>query len=295
MKFIKITLLSLLFAHTLSHAAPIAPDFPDNAVAAQLRYQPTPPPKITQKVDKIVAYFDEDGDLVEKPVPRGYYRVHLGNAANSRAVVQDFYSDTKTKQTDIFSVPKADLKKFQTPKVFEKIAFSYQPNGNLLAIYKFNKNENENAVYKFNKLIVSVKKGKNQSWVFDDKSTLIFHHINKKNQHTGYYYDNGRLFATRIFTINPKDFSQSKSITTLFHDNGQKMMVYNPDIDDIPDADINARIWDDKGKSLLNASEEERKHWGSLVALKTELMLLIDDARLKHKSIVEYPENESSK
>lgn len=284
MKSIKLALFSLLFAHTLSHATPIAPDFPDNAFAAQLRYQPTPPPKITQKVDKIVAYFNEDGDLVEKPVPRGYYRVHLGNTANGRVVVQDFYSDTKVKQTGIFSVPKADLKNFTTPKVFEKIHFLYQPNGNLAAIHK----SHENAVYKFNKLMFSVKKGENQSWVFDGKSTLMFHHINKKNQHTGYYYDDGRLFATKIFTINPKDFSQSESVTTLFHDNGQKMMVHHPDADMV-------QLWDDKGRSLLNASKEEKKQfWSSFLVPKIGLMWLID-AQFKHKNTIEYPENESNK
>lgn len=287
MRPIKITLFALLFAHSLSHAAPIAPDFPDNAFAAQLRYQPTPPPKITQKVDKIVAYFDEDGDLVEKPVPRGYYRVHLGNTANGRAVVQDFYSDTKTKQTGIFSVSKADLKNFTTPKVFEKIHFLYQPNGNLAAIHK--SHENESVAYKYNKLLWSVKRRKNQFWIFDDKSTLILHHINKKNQYIGNYYDNGRLFATKIFTINFKDFSQSKSVTTLFHDNGQKMMVHHPD------ADIKLQIWDDKGKSLLNASEEEKKQfWSSLIELKIRLMWLID-TQFTHKNTIEYPENESSK
>lgn len=284
MKSIKLALFSLLFAHTLSHATPIAPDFPDNAFAAQLRYQPTPPPKITQKVDKIVAYFNEDGDLVEKPVPRGYYRVHLGNAANGRVVVQDFYSDTKTKQTGIFSVPKADLKNIQTPKVFEKIHFLYQPNGNLAAIHK----SHENAVYKYNKLLLSVKREKNQSWAFDDKSTLMLHHINKKNQLIAYYYNDGRLFATRIFTINHKDFSQSKSVTTFFHDNGQKMMVHNPDTDMV-------QIWDDKGRSLLNASKEEKKQfWSSFLVPKIGLMWLIE-AQFKHKNTVEYPENESSK
>ena len=55
--------------------------------------------------ENIIAYYDADGDVAERPMKGGYYRVLLGRTAEGRAVVQDFYQDSRTKQINPGIIP----------------------------------------------------------------------------------------------------------------------------------------------------------------------------------------------
>ena len=81
--------------------------------------------------ENIIAYYDADGDAAERPMKGGYYRVLLGRTAEGRAVVQDFYQDSRTKQINPVVIGKdSELKHFSSD-VIEGLVVWYTPEGRL--------------------------------------------------------------------------------------------------------------------------------------------------------------------
>ena len=81
--------------------------------------------------ENIIAYYDADGDVAERPMKGGYYRVLLGRTAEGRAVVQDFYQDSRTKQINPVVIGKdSELKNFSSD-VIEGLVVWYTPEGRL--------------------------------------------------------------------------------------------------------------------------------------------------------------------
>ncbi|GEM_PF-355735 len=81
--------------------------------------------------ENIIAYYDADGDAAERPMKGGYYRVLLGRTAEGRAVVQDFYQDSRTKQINPVVISKdSELKNFSSD-VIEGLVVWYTPEGRL--------------------------------------------------------------------------------------------------------------------------------------------------------------------
>ena len=81
--------------------------------------------------ENIIAYYDADGDAAERPMKGGYYRVLLGRTAEGRAVVQDFYQDSRTKQINPVVIGKdSELKNFSSD-VIEGLVVWYTPEGRL--------------------------------------------------------------------------------------------------------------------------------------------------------------------
>ena len=81
--------------------------------------------------ENIIAYYDADGDVAERPMKGGYYRVLLGRTAEGRAVVQDFYQDSRTKQINPVVIGKdSELKNFSSD-VIEGLVVWYTPDGRL--------------------------------------------------------------------------------------------------------------------------------------------------------------------
>ena len=73
--------------------------FADKAVArAHIDYTPG---------DEQTWYFDHDGNPTETASPGGYYRKALGQTADGRRVVQDYYQDSGKPQTTLF-IQRAD-------------------------------------------------------------------------------------------------------------------------------------------------------------------------------------------
>lgn len=81
--------------------------------------------------ENIIAYYDADGDPAERPMPGGYYRILLGRTADGKAVVQDFYQDSRTKQINPVVIGKdSELKNFSS-EVIEGLVVWYTPEGRL--------------------------------------------------------------------------------------------------------------------------------------------------------------------
>ena len=81
--------------------------------------------------ENIIAYYDADGDAAERPMKGGYYRALLGRTAEGRAVVQDFYQDSRTKQINPVVIGKdSELKNFSSD-VIEGLVVWYTPEGRL--------------------------------------------------------------------------------------------------------------------------------------------------------------------
>lgn len=60
--------------------------------------------KITRPQETVITYFNSDWEATDKPVRDGYFRKLYGTTADKHYIAQDFYQDTKTKQTDPFEI-----------------------------------------------------------------------------------------------------------------------------------------------------------------------------------------------
>lgn len=85
--------------------------------------------KIKHPAARTIAYFDADGQLTPKATAGGYYRKLLGHTAEGYAVVQDFYQDSQTKQTNAIIIPdEANIDSFNVI-VTEGRTIWYTPKG----------------------------------------------------------------------------------------------------------------------------------------------------------------------
>lgn len=60
---------------------------------------------VVERKEEIIAHYDADGNLTAEAVKGGFYRVFHGRDKQGRAVVQDFYQDSRTKQIDPSVIP----------------------------------------------------------------------------------------------------------------------------------------------------------------------------------------------
>lgn len=107
--------------------------------------------QIVEPINKIVAYFDKDGELTKKTNEAYYYRIHLGNAKNGDVVVQDFYADTKTKQNSIILIDKVDLLKFnQLTSIRNPFTHSVSKKGELISLKLYKNGFPQTQVFRSN-------------------------------------------------------------------------------------------------------------------------------------------------
>ncbi|EGY52757.1 hypothetical protein [Neisseria shayeganii] len=123
-------LASALLSVVLGACATTAPDgnVPANtaALSAAADYAGK---QLRQSEQKIIAYYNADGELAQQPMRGGYYRMLLGRNADGKAVVQDFYQDSQTKQINAVVVPDdKDLQNFDVA-VTEGRTIWYTPEG----------------------------------------------------------------------------------------------------------------------------------------------------------------------
>ena len=79
---------------------------------------------------RTLAYYAADGKEAPQASAGGFYRMLLGRTADGKAVAQDFYQDSKTKQTDPFVIADdKDLKNFDALSVEDGRMIWYTPEG----------------------------------------------------------------------------------------------------------------------------------------------------------------------
>lgn len=91
--------------------------------------------------EKIVTYFNAQGQAVSSQAQGGFYR-QLINKRGSEYIVQDFYSDNSKKRTDPYTLSRSQLMDFRA-----------HPANGTLTTYAYNGNLMQQQVYQNNRLI----------------------------------------------------------------------------------------------------------------------------------------------
>lgn len=157
-----------------------------------------------KKNPEILAYFDEDGVMVEQGVSKGFYRQLLGRNKAKQAVVQDFYFDNKSPQTNPMIIPNdADLRNFDSAVAQGRVIW-YSPQGKMTHFLDYEGGLVQRGGY------------------YDERGVLALetHGDNSKDPNAEIklrgFYENGKL----LFENTQKnDFSES----IFYYESGQKM------------------------------------------------------------------------
>ena len=96
----KLLITALLAAAFAAQAAPQASTATIPTAAAEVaRQSEADTANLVAKAEtRTLAYYDAEGNEAPQASAGGYYRMLLGRTAEGKAVVQDFYQDSKTKQ-----------------------------------------------------------------------------------------------------------------------------------------------------------------------------------------------------
>ncbi|MCG7656926.1 hypothetical protein [Wielerella bovis] len=172
-------ILAIALSTTLAiQAAPVAQKYAPMAAEQMAQRSQTETAKLVSKTEsRVVAYYDKDGEETQTESKGGFYRMLLGYTADGRAVVQDFYQDTRTKQIDPVVMSKdSDVKDFSVYASEGRTTW-YTPEGEL-------------------KNYVVIEKGKilEQGYYRDGKLRLLAHELMGQNKEAWGYYSNGQLF-----------------------------------------------------------------------------------------------------
>ena len=166
---------------------PLPEDILDAKQAAHnpIDYTPLLPPATTAPL-----YADHDGKPAAKPVSGGYYRKTLGNTADGRRVVQDYYQDSDTPQTAPFTLKKdANPADFSTAAVDGKIVW-YRKDGSIRAIQQYKNGEAVSPLYTYHEGRLAVTTLQ-PSLPFDD----LYNSTGEISRGLRYYHENGQILA----------------------------------------------------------------------------------------------------
>lgn len=204
--------------------------------------------QIVEPINKIVAYFDEKDKLTEDTSKARYYRAHLGNTKNGDVVVQDFYTDTETKQSSIILIDKVDLLKFKQMKnIHNPFTHSYSKKGKLirLNLYK-NGLATKEIAYKDNKIFYSAQ------IQYDEKN-----HFPK----TKVFRSNGQLWA--VILGNCEDFSK---VTSTVYDKDQiriaeSLLIKDENTTCVSPKTFNLTFFDKNGSKITQRTHENNQSY----------------------------------
>ena len=166
---------------------PLPEDILDAKQAAHnpIDYTPLLPPATTAPL-----YADHDGKPAANPVSGGYYRKTLGNTADGRRVVQDYYQDSDTPQTAPFTLKKdANPADFSTAAVDGKIVW-YRKDGSIRAIQRYKNGEAVSPLYTYHEGRLAVATPQ-PGLPFDD----LYNSAGEISRGLRYYHENGQILA----------------------------------------------------------------------------------------------------
>lgn len=174
--------------------------------------------QVRQSEQKIIAYYNADGELAAQPMRGGYYRVLLGRNTAGQAVVQDFYQDSQSKQINAVVIPDdKDLQNFDVA-ASEGRTIWYTPEGRVTNF-------------------VDIQNGKSlRSGYYDEQGRLVLSiegdPDDAKWSMSG-FYENGKP----IFIMN---MHNKQANNLYFYESGSKMAQINP-------TEGNAAFWKEDG------------------------------------------------
>ena len=217
---------------------PEKPEVAVNALAAPARITATLPENILDAKqaatialdytpgDEQTWYFDHDGNPTETASPGGYYRKALGQTADGRRVVQDYYQDSNTPQTAPFTLKKdANPRDYTTAAVDGKITW-YRPDGSILAIQQYRNGAPVSRLNHYrNGRLASQSELPTGISEPDDPYTSV----GEANQGRRYYYENGQLLALESGNNNPWSCEKQgcEGWAILYDENGQPLAAYH--------------------------------------------------------------------
>lgn len=299
--FITLLLAQLTACTQLTTPPQTTPATPQIALAQNPNRDSEYLKQIVQPINQTVAYFDENGKLVNQPVEYGLYRVHWGNTKNGDAVVQDFYQKTQTKQSDVIVIKQKDLRDFSVIPVNYAHQYIYQPNGDIREMLTFWQEgvliKNKAIRYQNNRIldIVEVTVDANKKIVsgklFNHNGALLADGKHKVQQigtrtfdyETHLFDEQQRQFATIFRSDNDTDNTQMGVI--LYYDNGQKLYE-SPALNE----HSIAHFWTDTGKHISEASPDEQSAIMQTLNRKFEKVSEISQ-KMTHNYLVKYPES----
>lgn len=152
----------------------------------------------------IIAYFDAEGHLKDKPQTDGYYRQFLGRNKAGHAVVQDFYQKNQAAQTNPMVIPDdKNLNNFDSAIAQGRVIW-YSPEGKITEFLDYHNGLVQRGGY------------------YDDAGLLVLETEGDNSQDVNApvkmrgYYANGKLLFENS---QQKDVSDS----VFYYENGQKM------------------------------------------------------------------------
>lgn len=159
------------------------------------------------KVDKenTIIYFDKNGIVQNSPQIDGFYRKLLGYNREGKAVIQDFYQNSNTKQTNPMTLSNIkNLRNFDSAMMIGRVIW-YSPKGEITQFLDYDKNGlvQRGGYYNQSGMRVLETEGDNHI------------NVNAPVKMRGYYENGNILFENS----QANDVSES----TFYYQNGQKM------------------------------------------------------------------------
>lgn len=151
----------------------------------------------------IIAYYNADSELSDKPMRGGYYRVLLGRDAQGRAVVQDFYQDTQTKQINPVVLPDDnELKNFDV-LVTEGRTIWYTPEGRVTNFTDVRNGKSQRSGYydEQGRLVLSIEGDlRGGKWLMsgyyeNGQPLFAVRNLGEGGSERSYFYESGRLLS----------------------------------------------------------------------------------------------------
>ena len=171
-------------------ALPVQPLPEDILDAKQAAYNPIDYTPLLPPATTAPLYARYDGKPVKGSAPGGYYRKTLGNTADGRRVVQDYYQDSDTPQTAPFTLKKdANPRDFTTGAVDGKIVW-YRKDGSIRAIQQYKNGEAVSPLYTYHEDRLAVATPQ-PGLPFDD----LYNSAGEISRGLRYYHENGQILA----------------------------------------------------------------------------------------------------
>lgn len=160
--------------------------------------------KMKSSKENTIVYFNPNGEVQTTPQVGGFYRKLLGKNRAGQAIVQDFYQDSNTKQTNPMIL--LDMKNFDNfdSAVMQGRVIWYNPAGEITQFLDYQNGLVQRGGY------------------YNQAGTLVLetegdNHLNPNAPvKIRGYYDNGQI----LFENNQ---ANDKSESVFYYDNGQKM------------------------------------------------------------------------
>lgn len=180
---------------------------------------------VVERKEETIAHYDAEGNLAAAPVKGGFYRILHGRDKQGRAVVQDFYQDSRTKQINATVI--ADDAKIKSFAVEDSVGRTvwYSPEGELRSFADI---ENGRAV--------------RVGYYIKDVLRFSVYEPDEKRMYKTSYHDNGRPKVK--FTAD----GDAESYTV--YDNQGKVLAVSDAKNTFPAADTEA------GKTVKEAVAE---------------------------------------